>query len=107
MGDPSHSGRYEGTRQAWEEIWSKASVEAECQSVTYTRSKEAIETYLPYLSREGLILEAGCGLGAVLMTLRDMGLHMIGLDYAENALHAAHAYDPSLVLQVGDVHALP
>lgn len=99
--------RYEGTRQAWQDIWSKASVEIELTAADYARSRETMEMYLPYLSKDGVILEAGCGLGAILIKLREKGYRVIGLDYAENALRTARDYDPSLVLHVGDVHALP
>ena len=99
--------RYGSTRQAWEDIWAGASVETELAAVESGRAREALTAYTPYLAREGLILEAGCGLGAVVIKLRAMSFNVIGLDYAERALHTAHAYDPTLRLQAGDVHALP
>ncbi len=98
---------YERTRQSWEEIWAGASVEAELAVMEQRRTYETLGVYPQYLSKEGIILEAGCGLATVIMRLRDMGFKVIGLDYAEQALHVARAYDPSLSLQVGDVHALP
>lgn len=99
--------RYDSTRQAWEDIWDSASVERELETA---RSKRAQETYAiiaSYLPKNGLILEAGSGLSAALLTFRDMGYKVIGLDYAENALRISHHYDPTLPLLVGDVHALP
>lgn len=99
--------RYTSTREAWEDIWQSASVEAELEAIEQPRAYEALAVYAGYLDREGLILEAGCGLGAVLFKLRALGFNVIGLDYAENALHTIHAYDPTLALQTGDVHALP
>ena len=98
---------YERTRQSWEEIWAGASVEVELEVMEQKRTYETLGVYPDYLSREGIILEAGCGLATVIMRLRDMGFNVIGLDYAEQALRVARAYDPSLRLQVGDVHALP
>lgn len=102
----AHS-RYDSTRKAWENIWDSASVEVELETARYTRSMETIESYLPYLPKEGLILEAGSGLSAIVLTLRGMGLKVIGMDYAENALHTSRSFDPSLVLFSGDVHKLP
>jgi len=71
------------------------------------RTRTQLDIFPTFLPKEGFILEAGSGLGATLMYLRDLGFNMIGLDYAENAVRACRAYDPSLTLQVGDVHGLP
>ncbi len=101
------TGRYDSTRQTWENIWDQASVEVELETLTYPRSRDLIAAYTPYLPRDGPILEAGCGLAAVVIHLRQQGFHAIGLDYATNALQKARAYDPTLELQAGDVHALP
>ena len=98
---------YESTRAAWEEIWQTANVEIELELFEEKRAREVLATYSAYLPKDGLILEAGCGLGAAMIKLQEMGFRVIGLDYAENALRVARAYDPTLVLQVGDVHALP
>lgn len=99
--------RYSSTRRAWQDIWAGASVEVELEAVHSARSMETINAYLPYLPKEDLLLEAGSGLSAVVITLREMGHHVAGLDYAENALRISRAYEPTLPLTVGDVHALP
>jgi SAM-dependent methyltransferase len=98
---------YDSTREVWENIWGDASVEVELESVRYARSLETIAAYSRYLSRDGVILEAGCGLSAVVLYLRQQGFRVIGMDYAVNALQKGRAYDPALPLQAGDVHALP
>ncbi|MBL8120683.1 MAG: methyltransferase domain-containing protein [Anaerolineae bacterium] len=108
MTEPVQFGpRYETTRQAWENIWDSASVERELQAMNYARAKQALKIYTTYLPKDGMILEAGSGLGAMVITLRRLGYNVVGLDYAANALHVSRAYDPSLPLLVGDVHALP
>jgi SAM-dependent methyltransferase len=99
--------RYDTTRQEWERIWSEASVEGELNALKQRRTADQLGVFPAYLPKNGYILEAGSGLGATLIYLRDLGFKMIGLDYAENALHACHAYDSTLSLQAGDVHALP
>jgi ubiquinone/menaquinone biosynthesis C-methylase UbiE len=99
--------RYDSTRRVWEDIWDEASVEVELEAVQYARSMETIQAYLPYLVKDEPILEAGSGLSAVVITLRRMGYQVMGMDYATNALERSHAYDPSLPLFAGDVHALP
>lgn len=107
MTEQHDSPRYDSTRKGWEQIWDSASVEVELQTARYRRSMETIHAYLPYLPTDAPILEAGSGLSAVVITLREMGYNVLGLDYAENALHISRAYDPSLALLAGDVHALP
>lgn len=104
---PQFGPRYNSTRQAWEHIWDTASVERELQEIEYARAQHTLLTYTAYLKKDGIHLEAGSGLSAVVITLRKMGYNVVGLDYAENALHTSHAYDASLPLLVGDVHALP
>jgi SAM-dependent methyltransferase len=105
--DADVATRYDSTRQSWQDIWAGASVEVELEAVRSARSMQTIQAYLPYLSQEDVILEAGSGLSAVVITLREMGYDVLGLDYAENALRVSQAYDPALPLSVGDVHALP
>ncbi len=104
---PSDSPRYDSTRKAWETIWDSASMDVELQAVRYPRSMATIHEYTPYLLKDDIVLEAGSGLSAVIITLREMGYTVTGLDYAENALHTSRHYDPTLALAVGDVHALP
>lgn len=99
--------RYGSTRKAWENIWDEASVELELQTEGYTRAQETLRQYTPYLPKDRLILEAGSGLSAALITLKRMGFRVTGLDYAVNALKTSRDYDPALVLAAGDVHALP
>ena len=104
---PTFSSRYDSTREAWEHIWDSASVERELALMQSARAKEALMRWSAYLSTEGMILEAGSGLSAAVITLRHMGYNVVGLDYAANALQISHEYDPTLPLLVGDVHALP
>jgi SAM-dependent methyltransferase len=101
------SSRYDSTRAVWQDIWQGASVEQELAAVQYKRAQDTQAIYTAYLSQDGLILEAGSGLSAVVITLRRLGYPVIGLDYAENALHISRRYDATLPLAAGDVHALP
>lgn len=103
----AHGPRYDSTREAWETIWDSASVEVELQTQAYPRAQAMTKAYTAFLSKEGVILEAGSGLSAAVITLRRMGFNVVGLDYAANALHISRRYDQTLPLLVGDVHALP
>lgn len=99
--------RYDSTRDAWETIWDSASIDVELEAVQSPRAQETINAYLPYLDKNEIILEAGSGLNAVVITLQRMGYNVVGLDYAVNALQASLDYEPGLQLVAGDVHALP
>ncbi len=99
--------RYDSTRTAWEHIWQAADIEQELETVRSARSLATIRAYEPYLPQDETILEAGSGLSAVLITLRQRGYNVVGLDYALNALRASQGYDHTLDLMAGDVHHLP
>jgi ubiquinone/menaquinone biosynthesis C-methylase UbiE len=99
--------RYDTTRAAWEDIWQSANVAAELEAVRSARSLEMMRAYQPYLPKDDLILEAGSGLSAVVITLRRRGYNVMGMDYAESALHASRRYDESLQLAAGDIHHMP
>lgn len=103
----SEKDRYDSTREAWEDIWDSASVDVEIETNHYRRAVQARKMYLPYLSKDDLILEAGSGLSGVVITLREMGYNVMGLDYAVNALQISREHTPDLPLLAGDVHKLP
>ena len=99
--------RYESTRRAWEDIWDEASIELELAAAAHARAQDTIDAYLPFLAEQDIHLEAGSGLSAIVITLRQRGYDVHGLDYAVNALLASRRYDASLPLAAGDVHQLP
>ncbi len=103
----NNDGRYDSTRKAWETIWNGASIPVELEVIEAKRAQTTINAYLPYMNPDGVHLEAGSGLSAVVMTLRQRGYNLIGMDYAVNALEISRDYDPSLILTAGDVHHLP
>lgn len=107
MTSPVRGAHYDSTRQTWETIWDGASMDVEIEAVQSRRAQETLRAYLPYLDQNSVVLEAGSGMSAVVITLRRMGYRVVGLDYAENALHLSRQYDPELALVAGDVHALP
>ena len=99
--------RYDSTRRAWEDIWDEATIELELEAAAYARSLATISAYLPFLDKRDLHLEAGSGLSAIVIALRQRGYNAQGLDYAVNALLTSRRYDDSLPLAAGDVHHLP
>ncbi len=99
--------RYNSTQTAWESIWDGASMAVELEAVRSKRAQETIQAYLPYLDTDSPILEAGSGLSAVIIDLKQKGYEVIGLDYAVNALQVSRRYDNTLKLIGGDIHNLP
>ena len=99
--------RYDSTKRAWEDIWRQADIEAELEAAQYARSQATIRAWLPYLDKRERHLEAGSGLSAIVITLRELGYAAQGLDYALNALQESRRYESSLPLAAGDVHRLP
>ena len=69
----SEPTRYDSTRETWENIWDGASVEIELEAVASARSMETIHKYISFLPKDKPIIEAGSGLSAVVITLRQMG----------------------------------
>jgi SAM-dependent methyltransferase len=56
-----------------------------------------------YLPREGRILEAGCGLGHVVLALRARGYNCEGVDFASKTIEAVRQLFPGLPVRVGDI----
>ncbi len=99
---------YNSTREAWREIWvTNSDFEQEFDTLSYARSQELLKSYIPYLSKDGVVLEAGCGLGHVVYYLRQQGFNVTGVDYVSEALHVEAVKRLHLPLMVADVHHLP
>jgi SAM-dependent methyltransferase len=97
----------EGTRRAWADIWQAADIERELHTRSYQRAREIRRTFLPFVPRGRMVLEAGCGLGAELVGLASEGFRAVGVDYVLDALQRLKRHRPSLQLAAADVHALP
>lgn len=54
-------------------------------------------------SKDGLILEAGCGAGRILRYYHDRGYNIIGIDFIEDAITKLKKIDPTLKVEVGDI----
>jgi len=99
--------RYSSTRDEWKRIWQEADVARELETLNYARSRYARALYSPYLPHDEFILEGGCGLGIEIINLSEQGYEVIGIDYAENALHQINHFRRGYRLTTGDIHHLP
>ena len=99
---------YASTRAEWARIWEEeTNLERELKTLDYRRARYARALYHPFLPRDGLILEGGCGLGIEVINLESQGCKVVGVDYAVNALVQLNRYKPGYRLAAGDVHHLP
>jgi SAM-dependent methyltransferase len=57
-------------------------------------------------SKEGAILEAGCGVGRVLRYYHERGYNITGMDYIDVAIEKLRRIDETLSVAVGDITAL-
>jgi SAM-dependent methyltransferase len=60
-----------------------------------------------HLSRDGAVLESGCGHGQWLAALRRPGLRLVGLDRYADPMIRGLASDPALTFVQGDIARLP
>jgi SAM-dependent methyltransferase len=56
-----------------------------------------------FLPSQGLIVEAGCGLGGWVKFLRLKGYHIVGIDRDPNVIQRAKEADPEMPVEIGNV----
>jgi len=63
--------------------------------------------FLKYLPSGVRVLEAGYGIGHVVLALRALGFRCIGLDYALNTVRILNKVFPDVPFHFGDIRDLP
>lgn len=97
----SHSG---GSPELWEDNWRVGQFNEVLRFCTIDPLRPLFEKY----SKPGIrMLEGGCGMGQYVTFYDAMGLNVIGLDFAAEALNRLSERVPHLKLCEGDVSALP
>lgn len=81
-------------------MWSERRIEDEVDACT---DRNLLKIFLKYLPKNGLILEAGCGLGAWLITLLKMGYKIEGIDFDKNVIKRLKKFDSKLKISVQNV----
>ena len=82
----------------WDEMWTARTIEREldaCEIESVPR-----EQLLARLSRDGRIVDAGCGFGKWLVYLARRGYYIVGIDSSELAIAGLREYDGSLQVEV-------
>lgn len=89
--------------------WSQVAWKLEGQTVSTDdcRIEFIHDILLASLPRDGLILDAGCGVARWPIYLRRAGYRLIGLEYSHEACRIATANDPELPIVRGDVRRKP
>jgi 2-polyprenyl-3-methyl-5-hydroxy-6-metoxy-1,4-benzoquinol methylase len=63
--------------------------------------------FTEFLPHDGLIVEAGAGLGGWVRWLKDKGHSVVGIDCFQPVIDAARKADPTLDMRLGRIEALP
>jgi SAM-dependent methyltransferase len=89
---------------SWSHLWREESL----QRLLAVAHRDPLSSHLlAHLPSEGMILEAGCGLGQYVTLFRDRGLHMIGGDLSLTALQTHRRLYPASPLAALDLHHMP
>lgn len=88
----------------WSADWAKYSVE---RALRWNIGYDNLKIYDKYLSKNAKILEAGCGLGQIVIHYHKRGYNITGIDNSEVAIKKIKAYDPSVAVENGDLSLLP
>jgi len=88
--------------QQQEHMWSNRRIADE---VELCNRRNLLDIMTKYLPKSGRIIEAGCGLCAWLIKLRDLGYEIEGLDFDPDVVARVREYDPVLTVSEQDVTA--
>ena len=86
----------------WERYW--ANVKQDFQDLEESNTWSLIRCHMP---PQGVILEAGCGVGHWVRLLADNGYKAYGIDYSERTIKALQVKWPDLEFTVGDLRDMP
>lgn len=84
----------------WANRWQQIPADNAKGNINKYPLKYALETIT---TKEGFILEAGCGAGRILRYFHNLGYNIIGVDFIQIAVEKLQATDQSLKVEVGDI----
>jgi SAM-dependent methyltransferase len=98
----------EATDSFWAHIWDHTGSLAYWQDALNGRLSRVYERAIArYVKPGGKTLEAGCGLGQVVLALRARGFDCHGLDFAERTIELLRDRFPDTPFRSGDIRHLP
>lgn len=89
----------------WENYWSQINIESLVEKAVGGYLGE-FEVILKYLPKDKPILEAGCGLGQLVLALQSRSYKVEGVDFSETTIQRMMNLVPEINLRVGDVNHL-
>lgn len=95
-----------GQKDFWEERWSKSEMGVVLSSHRNGKLDEFENLFSRHLPHDLPILEAGCGMGQLVMALKARGYCVEGIDYASETVSRLQTIAPELNIRVGDVYRL-
>jgi len=93
-------------KEHWEQRWSKANLSGLLQAYRSGKLDEFERVFTRYLPKDLPVLEAGCGLGQLVMALSVRGYRVEGLDYAQGTIQRIQEAAPQLNVRTGDIYKL-
>ena len=87
-----------------EHMWNARRIEEE---VAACPRRRIAGYFIEYLPKGEPILEAGCGLGAWVIFLGDLGYDIAGIDHDARVIGRLKEWRPSLNVSAGDIRELP
>ena len=92
----------EANGDLWDDLWINVDTEYWSGALKGDLSVE-YERWMKYLKKNDRILEAGCGVGQVVLSLRARGFDCHGLDYAEKVISTLKNHFPKVPFVQGDI----
>ena len=93
-----------GNTEYWAKRWENTDVDDAMANDRAYPLKQALSVLT---SKEGRILEAGCGNGRILRYFHERGYRITGVDFIQSAIANLQELDPSLDVEVADARELP
>lgn len=92
--------------KGWEDRWSQRDVSETLESYSSGRLDEFERIFTRHLRKELPIIEAGCGVGQLVMALTARGYPVEGVDYVQSTIDEIRAACSTLNVRVGDIYNL-
>lgn len=92
--------------KGWEDRWSQKDISETLEEYGSGRLDEFETIFTQYLGKDLPVLEAGCGVGQLVMALSARGYRVEGVDYVQSTIDEIRAACSTLNVRVGDIYKL-
>ena len=87
----------------WDTHWGKYVSQKIYKNAEHGHLWQFEELFASYLPKKGRILEAGCGLGQYVVSLKVRGYDIEGVDYAKSTIQSVRSIYPDLPIRYADL----